>query len=90
MIKKTILLSKAIARNGALLYIAHQVRIWRQGADLINGRQMVINFESTEQAYKGPQGNVGTILESWKSRGQNLPLRPWIVYTKTKSDYETQ
>nr|WP_317126901.1 outer membrane beta-barrel protein [Arenibacter aquaticus] len=45
-------------------------------------------FESTEQAYKDPKGNVGYHLGIFGQVGQKVYLRPELIYTKTKSDYE--
>jgi hypothetical protein len=45
-------------------------------------------FESTEQAYKDPKSNVGYHLGIFGQLGDKLFLRPELVYTKTKSDYD--
>ncbi len=45
-------------------------------------------FESTEQAYKDPKGNVGYHLGIFGQVGEKIYLRPELIYTKTKSDYE--
>lgn len=45
-------------------------------------------FESTEQAYKNPDSNVGFHVGVFGKVGDNIYLRPELVYTKTKSDYD--
>jgi hypothetical protein len=45
-------------------------------------------FESTEQAYKDPKSNVGYHLGIFGQLGDKIFLRPELVYTKTKSDYD--
>tara|TARA_R110002050_G_scaffold190539_2_gene325216 strand:+ start:13573 stop:14163 length:591 start_codon:yes stop_codon:yes gene_type:complete len=45
-------------------------------------------FDSAEQAYKNPDGNVGYHLGVFGKLGDKIYFRPELVYTKTKSDYE--
>lgn len=45
-------------------------------------------FESTEEAYKNPDSNVGYHVGFFGKVGTDIYFRPELVYTKTKSDYE--
>tara|TARA_R110002051_G_scaffold3799_11_gene20320 strand:- start:979 stop:1566 length:588 start_codon:yes stop_codon:yes gene_type:complete len=45
-------------------------------------------FESTGQAYRNPDSNVGYHLGVFGKLGNTIYFRPELVYTKTKSDYE--
>ncbi|WP_072764876.1 porin family protein [Arenibacter nanhaiticus] len=45
-------------------------------------------FESTEDAYKNPDSNVGYHVGFFGKVGTDIYFRPELVYTKTKSDYE--
>jgi len=45
-------------------------------------------FDSAEQAYRNPDRNVGYHLGFFGKIGDKIYLRPELMYTKTKSDYE--
>ena len=45
-------------------------------------------FDSAEDAYKSPDGNVGYHVGIFGKFGEQIYFRPELVYTKTKSDYE--
>jgi hypothetical protein len=45
-------------------------------------------FDSVEDAYKDPDGNVGYHIGFFGKLGNEIYFRPELVYTKTKSDYE--
>lgn len=45
-------------------------------------------FESAGDAYRNPKSNVGYHVGIFGKLGDNIYLRPELVYTKTKSDYE--
>ncbi|MEZ4970158.1 MAG: porin family protein [Flavobacteriaceae bacterium] len=45
-------------------------------------------FKSTEQAYENPKSNVGYHLGVFGKIGDKIYLRPELMYTKTKSDYD--
>ncbi|QWX84498.1 PorT family protein [Cellulophaga sp. HaHaR_3_176] len=45
-------------------------------------------FDSAENAYNDPEGNVGYHLGVFAKFGDKIYFRPELVYTKTKSDYE--
>ncbi len=45
-------------------------------------------FESAGDAYKDPKSNVGFHLGIFGQIGEKIYLRPELVYTKTKSDYD--
>ncbi|MDX1364896.1 porin family protein [Arenibacter latericius] len=45
-------------------------------------------FESAENAYKDPKSNVGYHVGIFGKIGDKIYLRPELVYTKTKSDYD--
>ncbi|MEH6682826.1 MAG: porin family protein [Sediminicola sp.] len=44
-------------------------------------------FDSAEDAYENPDGNVGYHIGVFGKLGNRIYLRPEIVYTKMKSDY---
>nr|WP_262923172.1 PorT family protein [Arenibacter sp. N53] len=85
MIKKTVLLAaialigfSANAQNGSGFGIKGGLNYGANGD----------YFESTEQAYKDPKSNVGYHIGIFGKVGDKIYLRPELVYTKTKSDYE--
>ena len=45
-------------------------------------------FESAEQAAQDPDRNVGYHLGVWGKLGNRIYLRPELIYTRTKSDYD--
>jgi hypothetical protein len=45
-------------------------------------------FDSAEDVYKNPDGNVGYHVGIFGKIGDKIYFRPELVYTKTKSDYE--
>lgn len=45
-------------------------------------------FDSTADAYENPDRNVGYHLGFFGKIGNKIYLRPELMYTKTKSDYE--
>lgn len=45
-------------------------------------------FQSAENAYKNPKGNVGYHLGVFGKLGDKIYFRPELVYTKMKSDYD--
>lgn len=45
-------------------------------------------FESAGEAARNPDRNVGYHLGVWGKLGNRIYLRPELVYTRTKSDYE--
>ena len=45
-------------------------------------------FDSAEQAYRNPDRNVGYHIGFFGKIGDKIYLRPELMYTKTKSDYE--
>lgn len=45
-------------------------------------------FQSAENAYKNPKGNVGYHLGVFGKLGNTIYFRPELVYTKMKSDYD--
>ncbi len=85
MMKKTVLLA-AIALMGIT---AHAQK--GSGFGIKGGLNYGANgdyFESAENAYKDPKGNVGYHIGVFGIIGDKIYLRPELVYTKTKSDYE--
>jgi hypothetical protein len=85
MMKKTVLLA-VIALMG---FTAHAQK--GSGFGIKGGLNYGANgdyFESTEQAYKDPKSNVGYHLGIFGQLGDKIFLRPELVYTKTKSDYD--
>ncbi|MDG1572521.1 outer membrane beta-barrel protein [Robiginitalea sp. M366] len=45
-------------------------------------------FESAGEAARNPDRNVGYHLGVWGKVGNDIYLRPELIYTRTKSDYE--
>lgn len=45
-------------------------------------------FQSAENAYKNPKGNVGYHLGVFGKLGDKIYFRPELMYTKMKSDYD--
>ena len=45
-------------------------------------------FQSAENAYKNPDGNVGYHIGVFGKLGDKIYFRPELVYTKMKSDYD--
>ena len=45
-------------------------------------------FESAGEAAQNPDRNVGYHLGVWGKLGNRIYLRPELIYTRTKSDYE--
>jgi len=85
MMKKTFLL--AVFALGSFTAIAQK----EPGFGIKAGINYGANgdyFESTEEAYKNPDSNVGYHVGFFGKVGTDIYFRPELVYTKTKSDYE--
>ncbi|SHJ32727.1 Outer membrane protein beta-barrel domain-containing protein [Arenibacter nanhaiticus] len=85
MIKKTFLL--AVFALGSFTAIAQKDPGFGIKAGLNYGANGDY-FESTEDAYKNPDSNVGYHVGFFGKVGTDIYFRPELVYTKTKSDYE--
>jgi hypothetical protein len=85
MMKKTVLLAVI-----ALMGISVQAQKG-SGFGIKGGLNYGANgdyFESAGNAYEDPKSNVGFHLGIFGQIGEKIYLRPELVYTKTKSDYE--